>query len=100
MILDLEVPDELHPDSKRLVQDFAKAMAEKLRAAEVKYGYSNGWLSTDWEIECRAELYRHAEKGDPRDVAIYAAFCWLHKWSTKTGGILKLVWASAKTSAL
>lgn len=86
------VPQSLHPDSKQLVQKFAAALAEKLKAAEDKYGYRDGWLTQDWEIECRADLYRHADKGDPRDVAIYAAFCWARGWSTKAGGILKLIW--------
>lgn len=92
MILDLELPDKLHPETQRLVQDFAKALGEKLHDAEKKYGYSVGWKTQSWEMECRSQLYRHADKGDPRDVAIYAAFCWARGWSTRAGGILKLIW--------
>lgn len=76
------VPHELHPDSKQLVQRFAEELGCKLRAAEEKYGYSDGWLTEDWETECREHLIEHLGKGDPRDVAIYAAFMWARSWST------------------
>ncbi len=76
------IPDGLAPASARLVRDFAQALASKLRAAEEKYGYREGWLSQDWEAECRQHLREHMEKGDPRDVAIYAAFMWQRGWST------------------
>jgi hypothetical protein len=88
----ISIPAQLHPASKQLVHDFAEAIALKLRVAEEKYGYRDGWRTEDWELDCRADLYRHADKGDPRDVAIYAAFCWARGWSTKAGGLLKLVW--------
>lgn len=81
-ILDLEVPSDLHPATQALVRDFSTAMAAKLRKAEEKYGYSNGWTSPHWEAECREHLYEHAAKGDPLDVAIYCAFMWKHSWST------------------
>lgn len=61
-----------------LVMRFAGAMAEKLAAAEAKYGYSDGWLAPDWMDECRAKLVEHVAKGDPRDVAAYCAFLWHH----------------------
>lgn len=79
----ITVDPELHPMSKFLVERFSAALAAKLRAAEEKYGYSDGWKTDDWETECRRQLYLHAEKGDPRDVAIYAAFCWARGWSTR-----------------
>lgn len=72
--------ENLHADSKQLVQVFAEAMAEKLRQAELKYGYSNGWLTDDWEIQCRRQMMEHVAKGDPRDVAIFAAFMWARDW--------------------
>jgi len=90
--INVNVPHDLHPASKELVQHFAAAIADKLRQAEVKYGYRDGWKTEPWEIECRSQLYRHADKGDPCDVAIYAAFCWARGWTTRAGGILKLVW--------
>ena len=75
---------ELHDDTKALVHHFAFALAEKLAAAEKKYGYSNGWQRADWMDECREHLRRHVEKGDPRDVAAYCAFLWHHNESTAT----------------
>lgn len=74
------MPHDLHPDSKRLVQQFAEALAHKLKAAEEKYGYRDGWLTQDWQDECRQHLRDHIAKGDPQDVAIYAAFCWARGW--------------------
>ncbi len=78
----LAMPEGLHPDTADLVQRFAAALAEKLRAAEVKYGYSNFWKDDDWQDECRAKLLHHLAKGDPRDVANYCAFMWHHGWPT------------------
>lgn len=72
----------LHPATADLVSRFMGALAEKLAAAEAKYGYSDGWASPIWQEECRRQLHHHAAKGDPRDVAAYAAFCWHHGWST------------------
>lgn len=77
----------LHPATAELVSGFAKALAEKLRRAEQKYGYSDGWLTDDWQIECGRELMRHITKGDPLDVAAYCAFMWKRGWSTCVPGI-------------
>lgn len=74
----------LHPSTADLVKRFAQALAEKLAAAELKYGYSDGWLSPDWMDECRSKLLEHVAKGDPRDVAAYCAFLWHHNTSTAT----------------
>lgn len=76
MKIEIEVPDELHDDTKALVRDFAEQMATKLRHAEIKYGYGNGWKTEDWEYNCARELRRHLQKGDPRDVAI-PLFAWV-----------------------
>lgn len=73
---------QMHPHTINLVVRFARALAEKLAAAEKKYGYSDGWLSPDWMDECRAKLMEHIAKGDPRDVAAYCAFLWHHGEST------------------
>jgi hypothetical protein len=62
MLIDLEVPDGLHPETRNLVAGFAKALAEKLYAAEKKYGYSDGWRFPDWEQECRAHFSPISEK--------------------------------------
>lgn len=72
------VPEGLHPRTADLVQRFASALAEKLAAAERKYGYSDGWADPEWMDECRAKLVEHVAKGDPRDVAAYCAFLWHH----------------------
>jgi len=76
------IPNGLHYNTKGLVLSFAEAVAEKLHAAEKKYGYSNGWKNTDWMNECRKDLLSHLYKGDPLDVAAYAAFLWYHKEPT------------------
>jgi hypothetical protein len=78
----MEAKDPLHPETRRLVQDFADALAEKLIKAQQKYGRKDDWRIDDWEADCRAELMRHIEKGDPLDVAAYCAFMWRRGWST------------------
>ena len=78
----IDIPKELHTASQELVRGFAAAVAAKLRIAETKYGYSDGWRQQDWEAECRRHLREHLEKGDPIDVAIYCAFMWRRGWST------------------
>lgn len=80
--LTINFPDDMNAITKRSVVYFAEALAKKLRQAEIKYGYSNGWTYPDWEDKCRKELMDHLAKGDPRDVAIYAMFMWHHGWST------------------
>lgn len=78
----IEVPG-LHPATVDLVRRFSRALAEKLAGAEKKYGYSDGWTSSDWMDECRAKLIEHVAKGDPRDVAAYCAFLWHHGEKTE-----------------
>jgi len=75
--------DEMHPNTTKLMADFTSALADKLAAAEKKYGYADNWLTDDWEAECRQKLIAHIEKGDPLDVAAYCAFMWKRGWSTK-----------------
>lgn len=78
----ISVPAKLHPSTRRLVREFATAMAEKLRAAEQKHGYSTDWKRDSWRSELREELFRHVAKGDPLDVANYCAFAWARGWTT------------------
>lgn len=78
----VHMPAGLHKDTADLVARFAEALAEKLHAAEQKYGYSNRWMEDDWMRECRSKLADHMEKGDPRDVAAYCAFLWHHGEAT------------------
>src|SRR5690349_284618 len=72
----------MHPKTADLVQRFSRALAEKLSAAEQKYGWSDDWARDGWLDVCREELVRHVRKGDPRDVAAYCAFLWHHGQST------------------
>jgi hypothetical protein len=72
------MPESLHPRTAELVRRFSVALAEKLSAAEKKYGYTDKWATPDWMDECRAKLIEHVAKGDPRDVAAYCAFLWHH----------------------
>lgn len=73
---------ELHFDTKQLVFDVSAALEEKLRKAQNRYGYTNGWLTDDWEDGCREDLMKHIAKGDPLDVIAYAAFMWKRGWRT------------------
>lgn len=85
---------KLNVNTQKLISDFMVAVAEKLRAAEIKYGFSDDWMKPDWKGECESGLQLHLEKGDPIDVAAYCAFMWYHKWSTSYVGeekLLKLV---------
>lgn len=78
----LTLPRSLHPETRALVVAFAAALADKLRAAELKYGHSAGWRDDHWREVCIDELHRHVAKGDPLDVAAYCGFCWHHGWPT------------------
>lgn len=78
------MPEDLHPDTKKLVGDFANALAEKLYKAQLKYGYDADWKQDGWPTQCQAHFHQHIAKGDPRDVAAYCAFMWYHGWKTET----------------
>lgn len=67
--------------SDDLVDRFAAALKEKLRAAEQKYGYDDLWRENDWYADLIEKVREHVQKGDPRDVAAYCAFAWHHGWS-------------------
>lgn len=73
----------LNPATAKLVADFAYALALKLRKAQDKYGYSDGWAEPDWMHECREALVNHVAKGDPLDVAAYCAFLHFHGQPTR-----------------
>ena len=64
-----------------LVDRFAVALKAKLRAAGEKYGFDDAWKADDWRDKLIEDLWRHGQKGDPRDVAAYCAFAWHHQWS-------------------
>lgn len=77
-IVEVRVPGDLHPDTRDLVRRFAEALAKKLRASELKYGYSNGWKDPGCVEELRGKLAEHVTKGDPVDVAAFCAMLWHH----------------------
>jgi hypothetical protein len=85
----------LHPATHALVMRFATALMEKLSATEQKYGRTTDWTKDDWEADCQRKLMAHVAKGDPLDVAAYAAFCWHHGWSTSQGDIKYQPWECA-----
>lgn len=59
-----------------LVDQFAAAMKKKLRQAAVTNGKC-GWDDVDWlHSDIRLAAYDHIAKGDPVDVANFAAFWW------------------------
>lgn len=59
-----------------LVDKFAAAMKSKLRRAATEKG-RGGWDDPAWSIdEIKAALLAHVDKGDPVDVANFAAFWW------------------------
>lgn len=78
------VPEGLHPDTAKLVVDFATALAEKLHKAELKYSYDADWKRDGWPSQCQSHFHQHIAKGDPRDVAAYCAFMWYHGWKTES----------------
>ncbi len=78
----IKVPRGLHDTTKDLVARFAVALADKLYAAQEKYGHADSWSNGDWMDSCRQRLLEHLAKGDPRDVAAYCAFLWHHGEST------------------
>lgn len=76
--------EALHPLTNDLVDRFALALKEKLLASQIKYGWADDWARDDWQERCQASLLDHIGKGDPRDVAAFAAFMWHHGWPTTT----------------
>lgn len=72
----------LHPETERLVSEFSSALRAKLLNAQRKYEFGDDWRTDDWETDCRQALFKHLIKGDPLDVAAYAAFCWKRGWAT------------------
>ncbi|MGE9312868.1 hypothetical protein ACLOAU_14565 [Niabella sp. CJ426] len=76
--------DQLHPDSSNLLKHCFEELRLKMIKNQEKYGYGNEWLTEEWEQECRDNMMEHIQKGDPRDVAIYALFMMYRGWSTKS----------------
>jgi hypothetical protein len=75
-------PDRLHSDSENLLKTVFEELRLKMISNQKKHGWSNEWLTDNWEDECLSQLRKHVDKGDPRDVAIYAMFMIYRGWST------------------
>lgn len=72
-----------HSLTDYLIDRFATALKAKLHRTREKYGYQDEpWAKPSLVDAMREDLYRHLEKGDPLDVAAYAAFLWFHGAST------------------
>ncbi|MFG1462078.1 hypothetical protein V5F77_04185 [Xanthobacter sp. DSM 24535] len=65
-----------------LVGRFALALLKKLRMVEQKRGFGDAWAIPDWHGDLVQSLFMCVHKGDPIDVAAYAAFAWHHGWTT------------------
>nr|WP_301538314.1 hypothetical protein [Providencia rettgeri] len=79
----INLPADLHKDSQAMVLKTAEVVAEKMRATELKRGMTNEWTKPDWESACINDFLRHVDKGDPRDLAVYAIMMIHHGWTTK-----------------
>lgn len=66
--------EALHPDSQKIFFETFDELADKMIANQEKYDYTNEWLTEDWKQQCQQNLIKHIEKGDPKDVSIYALF--------------------------
>lgn len=76
------IPVGLPQTLEQLFQGFGQALLEKALRAREKYGFpEDGWRQEGWQATLAKELLEHVHKGDPRDVAVYAAFAWYHGWS-------------------
>lgn len=83
----MKIDSRLHPDTQALVNEVMRALENKLHLSQEKYGYRNGWLTDEWEEDCREKLMEHLKKGDPLDVIAYAAFMWKRGWTTNDSSI-------------
>jgi hypothetical protein len=72
----------IHGELVLLIFGFALALFRKLVRSERKYGWGGGWKRNYAERILRLDIRRRLAKGDPIDVAAYAAFAWHHGWST------------------
>jgi hypothetical protein len=59
-----------------LADDFRQAILDKMILSLRSKG-RRGWDDPSWTIDqIKASLIEHIEKGDPVDIAVYAAFWW------------------------
>jgi hypothetical protein len=84
----LELPKELHEDTRDMLIRQFKAIAEKLLVSQKKYNLTNGWrypppgmesgdgrfFNVDDYEALRIAVLKHIEKGDLLDVISYLLF--------------------------
>lgn len=63
------------------LRTFFNDLQEKLEQAELKHDWKDRWQTDDIDTILDS-LYKHLDKGDPLDVAIYCMF--LHARGAKT----------------
>ena len=67
---------KLKKKEEAMLRGFSAALRRKFLAK--KADGKGGWSEKYWMSECREQLVAHVIKGDPRDVALFAAFLWYH----------------------
>ena len=86
---------------RALVEGFSAALLAKLEASASRRADPDEWRGDGWRDALCDELARHVAKGDPLDVAAYAAFAWHHGWSVGEGaGALREALAAARERAV
>lgn len=84
-LANLEIAADSGDPEAKLVVTFALALFDKLEAAERKHGWNRAWMRDGWADDLRRDIRQHVDKGDPLDVAAYAAFAWSHGWPLGPG---------------
>lgn len=76
------VPVGVTFSGRTLFQLAFKRIIRKFAMAERKHDWKDKFLTAD-RAEIVAQLRRHVEKGDPRDVAVYCCILIYHNWQIK-----------------
>ncbi|WOL24284.1 hypothetical protein fHeYen801_074 [Yersinia phage fHe-Yen8-01] len=85
VLLTIELPVQLSPDTAVMVCNFAEALGKKLAKSKAKryqQGMADEWSFPGWQTQCHYQMIQHLSKGDPLDVAAYLAFMHYHGWTT------------------
>lgn len=61
--------------AEAMIDEFARAIKRKFIQARTVKGRT-GWDERDWSAACIEQMKAHCDKGDPVDVALFAAFLW------------------------
>ncbi len=73
----------LHPETERLVDEFAQALKRRLLLAQLEGTFIHQWMNPEWRDQALERLKKNIAADQPLDVAAYAAFFWRHGWSMK-----------------